>query len=339
MLRHLNMLQLRQCRRSSPFSRLFMIDHLLLIIVLISSTLLHNDIIVSASSSIINDKQHLAAIAELKRLVPPPLTTNQRSSSEVDAINDDAYYARFLSINEWDPIKTESNIRQSIEWRLRVQPQNLRPRHCPILCRQYAWLALTTGPGSKMMLMNDEPGDVDANVDNRNRKKKKQQKQQLPLDPPYNSPPLQSWRTTKHGLPITYFRCWKWKPELASSDESEKHLAYHIHHLLRRIPTNRNNKQKDISRICVIFDMRGFSSAMLPHIHKCINILRCQYPGRAGAMCFINVPVYFTTVWKIISPWLDEEIRTKVFFAERGVDDVEKAVEFLNGMELKTGLY
>ena len=38
-------------------------------------------------------------------------------------------------------------------------------------------------------------------------------------------------------------------------------------------------------------------------------------------------------------PWLDEEIRSKVFFAESDVDDVEKAVGFLNGMELKTGLY
>jgi len=301
--------------------------HLLLFLVIISSSFLHTDIVVNASPTI-KDKQHLTAIAELKRLVPPP-TKQIGGSTEVDAINDDAYYARFLSINEWDPIKTEPSIRQSIEWRKRVQPHKLRPRHCPTLCRQYAWLALTTGPGSKMILNDNSEQDDDAN--NKNKK-------QSPLDPPYNCPPLQSWRTTKHGLPITYFRCWKWKPELASSKESETHLAYHIHHLLRRIPNN-NRKKKDVSRICVIFDMRGFETYMLPHIHKCINILRCQYPGRAGAMCFINVPIYFTTVWKIISPWLDDEIRSKVFFAERGVDDVEKAVGFLNGMKLKTGLF
>eukprot|EP00984_Skeletonema_dohrnii_P004617 scaffold1634_cov118-Skeletonema_dohrnii-CCMP3373.AAC.15 len=299
--------------------------HLLLFLLIISSSFLHNDIVVAASSTI-KDKQHLTAIAELKRLVPP--TKQIGVSTEVDAINDDAYYARFLSVNEWDPIKTESSIRQSIEWRKRVQPHKLRPRHCPTLCRQHAWLALTTGPGSKMIL-NDNDEQDDATNNEKNRK-------QPPLDPPYNCPPLQSWRTTKHGLPITYFRCWKWKPELASAKESETHLAYHIHHLLRRVP---NNRKKDVSRICVIFDMRGFETYMLPHIHKCINILRCQYPGRAGAMCFINVPIYFTTVWKIISPWLDDEIRSKVFFVERGVDDVEKAVGFLNGMKLKTGLF
>ncbi|KAL7527444.1 hypothetical protein ACHAWF_002182 [Thalassiosira exigua] len=279
--------------------------------------------VVAVKASSIKDKQHLAAIAELKRLVPPP---SSGGSSEIDCINDDAYYARFLSINEWDPIKTESSIRQSIQWRKRVQPHKLRPRSCPALCRQYAWLALTTGPGSKSILNDDDKQQQDA---------ARRYNKQPPLDPPYNCPPLQSWRTTKHGFPITYFRCWKWKPELASSEESEKHLAYHIHHSLRRIPNHKNN----VSRICVIFDMRGFETYKLPYIHKCINILRCQYPARAGAMCFINAPMVFTTVWKIISPWLDDEIRSKVFFAPREVDDVEKSIGYLNKKKLKAGLF
>ena len=278
----------------------------------------------AVNASTIADNRHLTAIAELKRLVPPPASSG--SSSETDAINDDDYYARFLSVNDWDPIKTQSSIQQSIQWRKRVQPNKIRSKDCPTLCRQYAWLALASGPGSMSILNHDDEQHNTAGDD-------KRKKKQLPLDPPYKSPPLQSWRTTKHGFPITYFRCWKWKPEEASSEESEKHLAYHIHHSIRRIPNNKN-----VSRICVIFDMRGFEAYMLPYIHKCINILRCQYPGRAGAMCFINVPIYFTTVWKIISPWLDDEIRSKVFFAPRGVDDVEKTIRYLNKMKLKTGL-
>ena len=290
----------------------------------------------SSSSLIINDKLHLAAIAELKRLVPPPTKHDDEllgdPAAAADAI-DDIYYARFLSVNDWDPTKTESSIRQSIQWRKRMKPSTLRPRHCPTLCRQYAWLALTTGPGSKMILKYDHD-------DNNN---KRNNKQQLPpLDPPYHCPPLQSYRHTKHGLPITYFRCWKWKPHLASNEESEKHLAYHIHHLLRRMPSrniNKNTSTNGVSRICVIFDMTGFETWMLPYIHKCITILRQQYPGRAGAMCFINVPIYFTTVWRVISPWLDDEIRSKVFFApKRSVYDVESAIGYLNKMKLKTEL-
>lgn len=317
--------------------------YLLIFLLLISSTtLLHNSAVVVNASSL-KDKQHLAAIAELKRLVPPPtkheLGGGGGGGSEADVI-DDAYYARFLSVNEWDPIKTESSIRQSIVWRKRVKPSALRPRHCPTLCRQYAWLALTTGPGSKMILKDDDEDNNQQDDTKNNDNKRSNNKRQPPLDPPYNCPPFQSWRTTKHGLPITYFRCWKWKPHLATSDESEKHLAYHIHHLIRRMPSSssRVGSNNVVSRICVIFDLRGFETWMLPYVHKCINILRQQYPGRAGAMCFINVPIYFSTVWRVISPWLDDEIRSKVFFAPSSVNDVELAIGYLNKMKLKTGL-
>ena len=79
--------------------------------------------------------------------------------------------------------------------------------------------------------------------------------------------------------------------------------------------------------------MRGFETWMLPYRHKSINILRLHYPGRAGVMCFINAPISFTAVWKVISPWLDDEIRSKVLFVfvpnssygGGGVNDVEAA--------------
>ena len=215
-------------------------------------------LLIHVNATALKNGHHLA-IEELKQLVPPP--SRQELGGE-DC--DDAAYARFLSINEWDPIKTEPNIRQSMAWRKRVKPGMLRPRHCPTLCRQHAWIALQTGPGSKIMSIDDDGEDTD----------------NKPLDPPYYCPPLQSWRTTRHGLPITLFRCWKWKPNEASNQESELHLAYHIQHLIRRMPRN-------VSRICVIFDMQGFETWMLPYIHRCINILRMHYPGRAGAMCFM----------------------------------------------------
>ena len=263
------------------------------------------------NATALRDGHHISAITELKQLVPPP-TRHELGGEEAD----NEAYARFLSINKWDAKKTEPTIRESFKWRRRVKPGTIRPRDCPILCGQHAWIALTTGPGSKMI------------YDNNNNKNKQQQ---LPLDPPYNCPPLQSWRTTKHGLPITYFRCWMWRPDEASNEESEKHLAYHIHHLIRRMPRN-------VSRICVVFDMKGFEGWMLPYIHRCINILRMHYPGRAGAMCFINCPGYFNTVWTVISPWLDDEIRSKTFFTPKKIDDIEKAIKYLNKMNLKTGL-
>ena len=275
----------------------------------------------NARPSIIKDRRHLTAIEELKRLVPPP-DRHELGGEEVD----DAAYARFLSVAGWDPAKAEPSLRSSLEWRKRIRPGALRPRHCSTLCRQHAWVALTKGQSKTISTIEEEGEDKINNNDNKNRRRPP-----LQLDPPYNCPPLQSWQTTRHGLPITYFRCWRWRPDEASADEGERHLAYHIHHLIRRAP-------RDVSRICVIFDMRGFEGWMLPYVRRSIDVLRRHYPGRAGAMCFINAPGYFTAVWKVISPWLDDEIRSKTFFAPKDVRDAERAINFLNKMNLKTGL-
>ena len=68
----------------------------------------------------------------------------------------------------------------------------------------------------------------------------------------------------------------------------------------------------------------------LPHVRQAINVLRIHYPGRLGIACFINVPGYFHPVWKIISPWLDEEILSKTFFLPRSVTNVEQAVQWVD---------
>lgn len=261
------------------------------------------------------NERHAAAIRRLRELVPPPSRSDLGGDEDP---SDDECYARFLSVSDWDPEKTAPKIQSSFEWRGRVKPGSIRPEHCPKLSRQHAWLALTTGPGSNSPGLCNEADETDT-----------ARRGKLPLDPPYNCPPLQRWRTTRHGLPITYFRCWRWRPSEASSDnELEKHMAYHMAHLIRRMPRN-------VSRICVVFDMRGFERYMLPYIHRCVNILRTHYPGRAGAMVFINVPFYFKTVWKVISPWLDDEIRSKTFFAPEGVDNIEKVIDYVNKKHLK----
>lgn len=72
----------------------------------------------------------------------------------------------------------------------------------------------------------------------------------------------------------------------------------------------------------------------LPHVRAAINVLRAHYPGRLGVACFINVPGYFYPVWKIISPWLDDEILSKTFFLPRSVSNVEQAVQWVDRKRL-----
>ena len=163
------------------------------------------------------------------------------------------------------------------------------------------------------------------------------------LHPPHSCPPLQSWRYTKHGMPITLFECWRWRPNLATSSERVRHIAYHMEHGVRRMPpTSRGGGGNPpigggVQRICVVMDLRGFETWMVPYVKTSVDVLRNHYPGRAGVICFINVPAYFRPVWKVIRPWLDDEIRGKTFFAPEGVDDIERAIGWVDKKNLKVG--
>ena len=146
---------------------------------------------------------------------------------------------------------------------------------------------------------------------------------------------------------------------MAPSIEMDRHAAYTMHHLIRRTTAatttstamttaavgigggrrrrNRGENSERVDRVCIVFDMRGFETWMLPYVRRCVNLLRDHYPGRAGAFCFINAPFVFRGVWKLICPWLDDELRSKVHFAPGDVNDVEGGIEYLNGMKLRVG--
>lgn len=114
-----------------------------------------------------------------------------------------------------------------------------------------------------------------------------------PLQPPHVKPPLAQWRHTKQGMPLTFLEVANWHPELAGHDERVRHVAYHMEHYIRRMPSRRGGKSK---RCAIIMDLRGFKATMLPYVKECVDVLRLHYPGRLGAACFINVPAYFYPV-------------------------------------------
>lgn len=149
------------------------------------------------------------------------------------------------------------------------------------------------------------------------------------MHPPHTRPPLTHWRYTRQGMPITLCVVKEWHPDRCSHAERVRHVAYHMEHYIRRMPTRAGGTRR-VQRCCFIMDMRGFSPTMLPHIKSAINVLRSHYPGRLGCACFINTPGYFHPVWKIISPLLDDEILSKTFFLPGSVTDVEKAVQWVD---------
>jgi hypothetical protein len=355
----------------------------------------------TSTSSTITSQQRQLAIKQLRTLVPPP--TNRRSLCGDYILNDDAY-ARYLSVSNWDPILAAPKLVKSIDWMTTMKPWTLRPYHCPVLCKQYAWVPLMVeckkkksnlrddcgGGGTlrstsqvdddaadddEMLVVNDDASSgADGNIIhqqstnnnnqsnigheyitglcalgnsarrtnnpyNRSSSYRKKKKIQDIYDQPYDCPSSYTWRTTSHGLPITLFTCSKWRPDLAKSPyEMDIHAAYTMTHLIKRIPRKNNKRRgKVVTRVCIIFDLYGFETWMLPYIHRNIELLREHYPGRAGAFCFINSPALFRGVWKLISPWLDDELQSKVHFANSNVNTVEDGIEYLNRLKLRVG--
>jgi len=256
-------------------------------------------------------------------------------------------YCRFLSVAGWSPEKAAGKLEKDIEWRRKYKPRLLRPSDMPILCRQKSWQVLMQprpaylswrGASGTAHSSSGAAGSGASGALSRFRSRLGNSSSSAllwnarpPLIPPHNRPPMQHWRYTRQGMPITYFTCWDWRPDKAKRDERIRCVAYHMEHYIRRMPNPR------VQRVCLIMDMRGFKASMLPNVHDCVCVLRNHYPGRAGAMCFINVPGYFHPLWRIISPWLDEEILSKTFFAPGSVDDAEKAIKWIDRKNLIVG--
>ena len=86
----------------------------------------------------VSDTQRRHAVDELMRLAPAPeprLLGGERIDTHT--------YCRFLSVNNWDPVKASTMIKKDFRWRMRYQPRMLRPSDMPTMCRQRAWMVLT----------------------------------------------------------------------------------------------------------------------------------------------------------------------------------------------------
>ena len=83
-----------------------------------------------------------------------------------------------------------------------------------------------------------------------------------PLHPPHTRPPLVQWRYTRQGMPITLCTVCEWHPDKCSHSERVKHVAYHMEHYIRRMPTRAGGTRR-VQRACFVMDMRGFKPALV----------------------------------------------------------------------------
>ena len=189
----------------------------------------------------LSSAQRRAAIAELRRLVEVP-SPRELGGERVDT----ATLCRFLSVVSWDASRGAEMLKRDLTWRRKYKPRALMPADMPIMCRQHAWHVLMRpvgGRGALNSLLTSPTsatsaleGALTSRWRHSNTREPKSSERvgtrrwsmRAPLHPPHHRPPLQQWRYTRSGMPVTCFVCREWRPDKASRDERARHVAYHV---------------------------------------------------------------------------------------------------------------
>ncbi|KAF9944018.1 hypothetical protein BGZ70_005147, partial [Mortierella alpina] len=80
--------------------------------------------------------------------------------------------------------------------------------------------------------------------------------------------------------------------------------------------TGRLMIQPPVETACLIFDMTGFSLSNMDYnfVKFLVQCFEAYYPESLGVLVIHKAPFVFWGVWKIIEPWLDPVVASKIRF-------------------------
>ncbi|KAF8918009.1 hypothetical protein BGZ58_004966, partial [Dissophora ornata] len=115
--------------------------------------------------------------------------------------------------------------------------------------------------------------------------------------------------TDKMGRPVVYINVRMHKP----SDQDPKALEKFTIYVME---VGRLMIQPPVETACLIFDMTGFSLANMDYnfVKFLVQCFEAYYPESLGVLVIHKAPFVFWGVWKIIEPWLDPVVASKIRF-------------------------
>jgi hypothetical protein len=73
--------------------------------------------------------------------------------------------------------------------------------------------------------------------------------------------------------------------------------------------------------------MRDFAGEVVDFVKKTSAFTAAHYPERSGSIFVINVPSWFSIIWKTVSPWIDPVTVKKIKILGYGEVAITKALE------------
>ncbi|KAF9565481.1 hypothetical protein EC968_004067 [Mortierella alpina] len=115
--------------------------------------------------------------------------------------------------------------------------------------------------------------------------------------------------TDKMGRPVVYINVRMHKPADQDPKALEKFTIYVME-------TGRLMIQPPVETACLIFDMTGFSLSNMDYnfVKFLVQCFEAYYPESLGVLVIHKAPFVFWGVWKIIEPWLDPVVASKIRF-------------------------
>ncbi|KAF9957611.1 hypothetical protein BGZ65_001957 [Modicella reniformis] len=124
--------------------------------------------------------------------------------------------------------------------------------------------------------------------------------------------------TDKVGRPIVYIPVRLHKP----SDQDPKALERFTIYVMEM---GRLMIQPPVETACLVFDMTGFSLANMDYafVKFLVQCFEAYYPESLGVLLIHKAPLVFWGVWKIIEPWLDPVVASKIRFTRSDKEILE----------------
>ncbi|KAF9580817.1 hypothetical protein BGW38_002388 [Lunasporangiospora selenospora] len=115
--------------------------------------------------------------------------------------------------------------------------------------------------------------------------------------------------TDKLGRPVVYINVRLHRPADQDPKALEKFTIYVME-------TGRLMIQPPVETACLVFDMTGFGLANMDYgfVKFLVQCFEAYYPESLGVLVIHKAPFVFWGVWKIIEPWLDPVVASKIRF-------------------------
>jgi len=137
-------------------------------------------------------------------------------------------------------------------------------------------------------------------------------------------------------MPVTLVTTRAWRPAHTSAlrwrsvEENMRHINFFMEEMVRRMP----RRPRGVTGAIMMLDMTGFKTSLLvPYVRDGVALCQKHYPCRLGAVVAFNLPSYFPLIWRIVSPWFNDDIRSKIVFPPRHLKDASEVLDWLDERE------